>query len=401
MRASTLPRRCTSALTLTAVVIATGLAAPSPAQTASPGSSPRRTPSPSASGLWRTYPLRPGRPKATRAATTPVADRTAARAPARAAARPRQSAAQDSAWSPLIVVMIVVLAAATIAIWTVVLLRRRRRATPGAAPNDATGRSRQGAAPPDQSRAWTAGIDWIEDGNVAHFRVVARAADGSEAAPILRSAVLPWPPADSGAVDAMTQAVEQLEGRLLDAGWTPAEPGPVWYEKYFAWAPKRASARAPKRPAPKRTAQPATRRAARPKPPRPAATAAAPAEKRSSGWPPDASALWRCEIRFDAGYSASRFTATVHPPDGSDARSRIVARSQPLRWLFMSPPDSKAPEHRGAALALARALRAAGWEVVGRGGGWYAERYVWRGVGEPPAHIEVPELTEQRKGETA
>ena len=61
----------------------------------------------------------------------------------------------------------------------------------------------------------------------------------------------------------------------------------------------------------------------------------------------------------------------------------MIARSESLRWLFMSPPDAKVPEHRNAALALARALRGAGWEVVGRGGGWYAERYVLARRGRP------------------
>jgi hypothetical protein len=78
----------------------------------------------------------------------------------------------------------------------------------------------------------------------------------------------------------------------------------------------------------------------------------------------------------------------------------VIARSEPLRWLFMSPPDAKVPEHRNAALALARALRGAGWEIVGRGGGWYAERYVWRGEDDPPAQVEVPVPKEQR-GERA
>jgi hypothetical protein len=78
----------------------------------------------------------------------------------------------------------------------------------------------------------------------------------------------------------------------------------------------------------------------------------------------------------------------------------VIARSAPLRWLFMNPPDAKIPEHRNAALALARALRGAGWEIVGRGGGWYAERYVWRGEDDPPEHVEVPVPNEGR-GERA
>jgi hypothetical protein len=428
MRGSTLMRRRLPALALTVTAIATGLASPSFADNRSRGASPDGTPSPSASPLWRKYPLHPARPKALRAATTPVAQRT----PARAAASTPRPARHDSAWSPVIIVAIVVVAAAALAVWTLVLLTRRREAPPGAAAGDPATNGRgeprgRGAAPPDPAAGWTAGIDWIEEGGSAHFRVVARPADGSATTPILRSAVLPWPPGDSGAVDAMTRAVERLEQRLLDAGWTPTEPGPAWYEKHFAWAPRRAAETPPKRAAkpgpkrapeakPKRAPEPKPKRAPQSKPPQqsaraqppeaparraPGATATVATEKRGAGWPPEARTLWRCEIRFDAGYSASRFTAMAQPPSGSEGRSRVVARSEPLRWLFMSPPDPKVPEHRGAALALARALRAAGWEVVGRGSGWYAERYVWRRDGEPPAHIEVPEQDEQRKGETA
>jgi hypothetical protein len=438
MHASRLMRHRTPALALTVTVIATGLAAPALAQNGSAGASPNGTPSPSASPLWRTYPLHPARPSATRAETTPVAERTRVRA----AASTRRPVSHDSAWSPVIVVLIAVLAVATIVVWALVLLRRQRGAGPdaaaGPAPDGAGERRGRGAAPPDPSCGWTAGIDWIEEGGSAHFRVLARAADGSATTPILRSPVLPWPPTDSGAVDAMTRAVERLEGRLLDAGWTPTAPGPAWYEKHFAWAAKPAAEPAPKRaakraaaraaapkpepkpapqPKPKRAPKPTPQQTPRPKPPQqsartrrppsaaassvPAATATVPAEKRSPGWPPEARTLWRCEIRFDAGYSASRFTATMHPPAGSEGRTRVVARSEPLRWLFMSPPDPKVPEHRGAAVALARALRAAGWEVVGRGGGWFAERYVWRHDGEPPTDIDVPEPAEQRKGESA
>src|SRR4051812_18353758 len=128
MRASTLMRHRTPALALTATVIATGLAAPALAQNGSAGASRSGTASPSASPLWRKYPLHPARPSATRAETTPVADRTAVRA----AASTRRPVPQDSAWSPVVVVLIAVLAAATIAVWALVLLRRQRGAGQGA-----------------------------------------------------------------------------------------------------------------------------------------------------------------------------------------------------------------------------------------------------------------------------
>ena len=430
------------ALALTAAILASA-----PSAIAQTGSGADGKPTPSASGLWKKYPLHPT-PTATGTVgagdATPVAERTENRSSA------VRSSDDGSTWSPALIVLIAIVAVATVGVWTLVLLRRRR------GPQGAGGR-RRSALPPDPARSWTAAIDWIQEGDGAHFRVLARAKGEPGTTPILRSAVLPWPPADSGAVDAMTKAVERLELRLLDAGWTPTEPGRAWYEKRFSWAPAPVPTAKPKRPAqpkpaakakpvakPKPAAKAKPAAGAKPTPaanakpkaapkqdPKPApkperarpkakgerslesvrrpaaapgasaagaATTSRPAEKRSAGWPPDAKGLWRCEIRFDAGYSASRFTATVHPPAGSEERSRVIARSESLRWLFMSPPDAKVPEHRNAALALARALRGAGWEVVGRGGGWYAERYVWRGEGDPPAHVEVP-VNEERRGE--
>src|SRR4051812_42277711 len=110
MRAPSLIRRRTPALALTVTVIATGLASPAFGQNGSRGASPDGTPSPSASPLWRTYPLHPAGRKARRAETTPVAQRT----PARAAAATPRPADDGSAWSPVIIVLIVVVAAAAL-----------------------------------------------------------------------------------------------------------------------------------------------------------------------------------------------------------------------------------------------------------------------------------------------
>jgi hypothetical protein len=33
----------------------------------------------------------------------------------------------------------------------------------------------------------------------------------------------------------------------------------------------------------------------------------------------------------------------------------------------------------------------AGWEHIGRGQHWYAQRFVWRGSGEPQA-VDVPDV---------
>jgi hypothetical protein len=49
----------------------------------------------------------------------------------------------------------------------------------------------------------------------------------------------------------------------------------------------------------------------------------------------------------------------------------------------MGQPDVRSPEHRQELHELAGALVARGWERVGRGSSWYAERYRWPGDGAP------------------
>jgi hypothetical protein len=98
-------------------------------------------------------------------------------------------------------------------------------------------------------------------------------------------------------------------------------------------------------------------------------------------WPEEATALWTCEIDWKAGYRRSTFRAMAEPPGAG--KRRQIGESPPLRWTLMSNPEPPTPEFVAVARALIVALEAAGWERIGRGGPWYAQRFLWRGTGEP------------------
>jgi hypothetical protein len=98
-------------------------------------------------------------------------------------------------------------------------------------------------------------------------------------------------------------------------------------------------------------------------------------------WPEEAAALWTCEIDWKAGYRRSSFRAMAEPPGAG--KRRQIGESPPLRWTLMSNPEPPTPEFVAVARALIVALEAAGWERIGRGGRWYAQRFLWRGTGEP------------------
>jgi hypothetical protein len=98
-------------------------------------------------------------------------------------------------------------------------------------------------------------------------------------------------------------------------------------------------------------------------------------------WPEEAAALWTCEIAWKAGYRRSSFRAMAEPPGAG--KRRQLGESPPLRWTLMSNPEPPTPEFVASARALIVALEAAGWERIGRGGPWYAQRFLWRGAGEP------------------
>ena len=86
-----------------------------------------------------------------------------------------------------------------------------------------------------------------------------------------QSAPLEWPPASAAAVQALTDAVAELERELLAAGWVALEPGAGWFAKRFAWKPvivvepappavERAAVRAAAPPAPAVEDPPSRRR---------------------------------------------------------------------------------------------------------------------------------------------
>jgi hypothetical protein len=210
---------------------------------------------------------------------------------------------------------------------------------------------------------------------------------------------------------------------LIAAGWRSLEPGDGWYAKRFAWIPQEAAAtEQPALPPPRLTAvdapgqlrrRPAEAPAARrPGPPResfaappslparaprpgrfePGAAAGEFADEAGTGrfvrrrpWPEDTDGLWRCEIKWDAGYKTSRFTATMRRPGAR--RGQAVAASDPFKWMLMAEPDDAA-EYRAAVEALVRAVRAAGWERIDPGPEWWAERFVWRRDEPPPESLE-------------
>ena len=109
---------------------------------------------------------------------------------------------------------------------------------------------------------------------------------------------------------------------------------------------------------------------------------------RARPWPKEAETLWTCEIAWKAGYLKSAFRAMAGPPGAS--RRRSIGESPSLRWTLMTDPEPPTPEMIASVKALISALVAAGWERTGSGGAWYAQRFIWRGSGEPGA-VAVPD----------
>jgi hypothetical protein len=107
-------------------------------------------------------------------------------------------------------------------------------------------------------------------------------------------------------------------------------------------------------------------------------------------WPEDTAGRWRCEITWHTDPVCSRFHAMAAPPGRAGARE--IARSAayaPLPHALAVPPTE---ELCTAVDRLASALLAAGWHPVMGGEGWFADRFVWRGDGDPPSErARVPD----------
>jgi hypothetical protein len=186
----------------------------------------------------------------------------------------------------------------------------------------------------------------------ARFCLVARPYADPDDVVIAQSPPLEWPPTGPESMRALVRAVEELERRAGEPGWSALPAGSAWYAKRFRWDPA-ASERDPEdRPF-----------------------------GRAPAWPAEASDRWRCEVRWDAGWVESRFRAVAYVPGAR--RGRAVAASAPLKWQLMRRPDPGSSEHRAALGVLTDALEAAGWTPAGAGASWYARRFSWRSKGSP------------------
>lgn len=359
----------------------------------------RRDPTPSASELWKTYPLHqePATPSAAGRGAGVQAPGRRSSAPAGAQASGRRSSAPAGASgdagvpTPLLgalgAVLVLagfealrrwdsrraarftrssrpaapVLLAATVAAMTPDERPRTPRLTaltagPADEP-DEPARSETPAGPlkpPDPGQTWTAEIEWQDSGGGPHFCLIARPAGGGADALIAASEPLAWPPSDADAIRQMRNEVARMEAALTGSGWTPIEPGSAWYSKRFAWAA---------------LVQPVTTGRF----------------WRDLEWPAGTEDLWRCEIRWKPGYVNSRFTVVTTEP--GHRRGKTVATSETFKWLLMEDPSPQSPEQREQVRALDDEILAAGWEPAGRGRSWCARRYVWRREGPPPAHL--------------
>ncbi|HEX5621132.1 MAG TPA: hypothetical protein VFX51_22095 [Solirubrobacteraceae bacterium] len=110
---------------------------------------------------------------------------------------------------------------------------------------------------------------------------------------------------------------------------------------------------------------------------------------RPAPWPEDAHELWTCEIAWKAGYRKSSFRAMAGPP--GDGKRRPIGDSPSMRWSLMGEPEPPTPELAIRVRILVDALETAGWEHIGRGQRWYAQRFVWRGSDEPRP-VDIPDV---------
>ena len=108
--------------------------------------------------------------------------------------------------------------------------------------------------------------------------------------------------------------------------------------------------------------------------------------KRQTEWPAGSEQLWRCEIKWHAGYANSDFRAVAHGPKRH--RGVTLGHSETFKWLLKGVPAASDARFLGQVRRLADRLTAAGWEPAGRGPSWYELRFVWRREGAPPEQLD-------------
>jgi hypothetical protein len=109
---------------------------------------------------------------------------------------------------------------------------------------------------------------------------------------------------------------------------------------------------------------------------------------RPAPWPGESAQLWTCEIDWKSGYRKSSFRAMAAAPGA--AKRQALGESAPVRWSLMGEPEPPTPELALRVRAMVQALEHAGWQHIGRGPHWYAQRFLWRGNDEPQP-ISVPD----------
>jgi hypothetical protein len=275
----------------------------------------------------------------------------------------------------------------------------------GRPPREAERPGGQAPRPPDASRRWTAEMGWADGEPGPRFSVVARDDERGEEGVLAESPPLEWPPSSSEAVAALTSAADDLARAVIGAGWIPLAPGAAWYARRFAWEPVAEPVEpAPEQPPPAlRVGDPAVEPEARaPVPPQPrsepeggarpdadadGAHVSARGRFRRRPWPQEAEALWRCEIRWNGGWTRSRLEVVARAPGG--VRGTRLAASEPFTWMLHADPDPDDREIHAAARNLRALLLADGWTEIDPGRGWYAHRFLWRRTGDPPNHLEL------------
>jgi hypothetical protein len=236
------------------------------------------------------------------------------------------------------------------------------------------GRADPPSSPPDAGWAWLAEIEWDGGRHDGVFRVVARPdgreADQGERRAVAESPALQWPPRGRDAVQAVADAVAELEASLRAAGWTPLPSGDAWYARRFTWDPATSyDAVLPEWSAAPREAD---------------GHVSPPADGIT--WPGGTEALWRCEITWDSGYLSSRFRALALDPRAG--RRRSIGASREFTWMLMEQPEPSGREYLDELGRLMTELIAMGWEPIGQGPEWYAARFVWRDP-VPPDGLDV------------